>query len=170
MRISLVVAVSENGVIGAGGDMPWRLSSDLKQFKQITLGKPVVMGRKTFESIGRPLPGRVNIVVSRQTGYHIAGATVVRNVASGMAFATKAAHDAGGDEVCVIGGGEIYRQTLDKADRVYKTEVHVRVEGDTYFPALEPAEWTEVQRVRHGADKSDSCDYSFVVYERVQSD
>lgn len=141
MRIALVVAVARNGVIGAGGDLIWRISDDLKWFKKTTLGKPVVMGRKTFESIGKPLPGRDNIVISRQSDFAPEGVMVAQTVDEALQLAQEWARASDADEICVIGGGEIYTQTLPIADRVYLTRVDAAPEGDAYFPDLDMDEW-----------------------------
>jgi len=133
--ISLVVAASTNNVIGANGTLPWHLPEDLRHFKQITMGKPIIMGRATFEAIGRPLPGRHNIVLTRQAGYVAEGCDVVDGVAEALAAA------GGADEVMVIGGGEIYRQFLPLAERIYLTRVRAEVDGDTLFPELDMDEW-----------------------------
>ena len=168
--VALVVAVSQNGVIGADGDMPWRLPSDLRHFKSVTMGKPVIMGRKTYESIGKALPGRLNIVVTRQSGYRAEGAEVTGDLATALEAARMAALRDGVSEICVIGGGEIYRQTLDRADRIYFTEVHAVADGDTVFPELAGDVWRETDRTRHEAGERDSADFSFVVYERVMDE
>ena len=138
MQISIVVAASANNVIGVNGQLPWRLPEDLQHFKQITMGKPMIMGRTTFESIGRALPGRQSIVLSRQTGFEAEGCDVVTTVED----AIKAAGDA--EEVMIIGGGEIYRQFLPQADRIYLTRVQAEVDGDTLFPEIELDEWEVV--------------------------
>ena len=135
-RISLIVAASTNNVIGVDGALPWHLPEDLKRFKEITMGKPMIMGRGTWESIGRALPGRTSIVVTRQQGYEAPGAIVVGNVDA----AIEAAGDV--DEIMVIGGGEIYRQTLARADRIYLTRINAEVDGDTRFPALNMTDWS----------------------------
>jgi len=166
-RIALVVAVAENGVIGSAGGLPWRLSSDLKYFKEITMGKPIIMGRKTFQSIGRPLPGRRNIVVSRQRGFAHDGVTVTTDVEAALEVARSDAQANGVCEICIIGGGEIYRQTLDLADRIYLTQVHMNVEGDTHFPDLDGKRWMEVNRERRAAGESDSSDFSLIVLDRL---
>ena len=170
MRIALVVAMAENRVIGADGDLPWRLSSDLKYFKQVTMGKPIVMGRKTFDSIGRPLPGRDNIVITRNAEFAADGVRVAGDVAAALGLAHTLAKEKGADEICIIGGGEIYRQTLPMADRVYLTEVHMGVDGDTAFPELDPTDWREVSREAHEAGEKDSADYELVVLDRVAQD
>lgn len=170
MRVSLVVAVSQNGIIGADGGMPWHLPSDLKHFKQTTLGKPVIMGRRTFEAIGRALPGRDNIVITRTHGYQAEDAMVAPDISAALELGRRSAENLGVTEICVIGGGEIYRQTLYVADRVYMTEVHMRVEGDTSFPALDPDEWSEVSRRRCEAGAKDSSDFSIVIFDRVRQE
>ena len=158
--ISLIVAASENGVIGRDGDLPWRLSDDLRRFKAVTMGKPIVMGRKTWESIGRPLPGRQNIVVSRQSGLEIEGADVVASPAAAVDVA------AGAAEIMIIGGSEIYALFLPLADRVYLTRVHADVEGDAWFPALGD-DWRLASDERHAADDQNEHDMSFRLYERT---
>ena len=135
MEIVLIVAVAENGVIGAGGAIPWRLKSDMARFKAMTMGKPVVMGRKTFVSIGRPLPGRTNIVVTRDAGFRADGVVVTHSFADAQAIATGDALRRFATEIAVIGGAEIYAQWMDGADRLEITEVHARPDGDTRFPA-----------------------------------
>jgi len=141
LRIALVVAIARNGVIGAGGDLVWRISDDLKWFKKTTLGKPIVMGRKTYESIGRPLPGRDNIVISRQPDFAPEGVIVARTVDEALQLAREWARASEADEICVIGGGEIYAQTLPLADRLYLTRVDAEPEGDVFFPDLDIGDW-----------------------------
>jgi dihydrofolate reductase len=161
-RIALVVAVSRNGVIGRDGGLPWHISSDLKRFKAITMGKPVIMGRKTWESLPkRPLPGRPNIVVTRQANYAADGAIVVADVAA----AISAAGDV--EEIAVIGGGEIYRVVFPRADRIYLTEVDMDVAGDTHFPKLATGEWREVARETHPAAPNDSASFVLRTLDRV---
>jgi dihydrofolate reductase len=138
-KISLVVAVSANGVIGRDGGLPWHLPSDLKRFKALTVGKPVIMGRKTWVSIGRPLPGRPNIVISRDAHFVAEGAIAVQSLEAALVEARELAVSLGINEVCVIGGGEIYRQALDRADVLHITTVAADVEGDTRFPQIDPA-------------------------------
>jgi dihydrofolate reductase len=166
MEVVVIVAVAENGVIGAGGAMPWRLKSDMSRFKALTSGRPVVMGRRTFLSIGRPLPGRTNIVVTRDAGFRAAGAVVTHSVADAMAIATGDALRRFATEIAIIGGAEIYAQCMDRADRLEVTEVHARPEGDTRFAAIDPAVWEEVARVRNPAGPEDSVDFSYVTYRR----
>jgi len=166
MEIVLVVAIAENGVIGASGAIPWRLKSDMTRFKALTTGKPVVMGRKTFVSIGRPLPGRTNIVVTRDLGFRADGVVVTHSFTDAKAIATGDALRRFATEIAVIGGAEIYAQWMDSADRLEITEVHARPDGDTRFPAVDPAAWEEVARVRNPAGPHDSADYSYVTYRR----
>ncbi len=165
-EVVLIVAVAENGVIGAAGGIPWRLKSDMQRFKAMTLGKPVVMGRKTFVSLRKPLPGRTNIVVTRDANYRAAGAVVTTSFAAARAVATGDALRRLATEIAVIGGAEIYAQWIDSAGRLEITEVHARPDGDTRFPAIDPAAWEEVARVRNPAGPDDSADYSYVTYRR----
>jgi len=164
----LLVAVAENGVIGARGSIPWRVKSDVLRLKAMTMGKPVVMGRKTFESLPRPLPGRTNIVITRDPDYRAAGALVTSSFADARAIALGDALRRFATEIAVIGGAEIYAQWMDAADRLEVTEVHARPEGDTFFPAIGAAEWQEVARVRNSATADDSADFSYVTYRRRQ--
>jgi dihydrofolate reductase len=167
MEIVLIVAVAENGVIGAGGTIPWRLKSDMQRLKAMTMGKPIVMGRKTFESFPRrPLPGRTNIVVTRDAAYRAAGAVVTTSFPDAKAIATGDALRRFATEIAVLGGAEIYAQWMDSADRLEITEVHARPDGDTRFPAVDPAAWEEVARVRNPAGPDDSADFSYVTYRR----
>lgn len=140
-RIALVVAVAENGVIGAGGALPWRIADDLAFFKRVTLGKPVIMGRKTCQSIGKPLPGRLNIVVTRDRNYAPQGVETAPSLGAALARAQAAAIALGASEIAVIGGAEIYAAALPLADRIYFTRVHASPTGDTFFPHLPEAEW-----------------------------
>ena len=166
MEIVLIVAVADNGVIGAGGAIPWRLKTDQQRLKTMTLGKPVVMGRKTFISLRRPLPGRTNIVVTRDGSFRGAGAVVTTSLADARAVATGDALRRFVTEIAVIGGAEIYAQWMALADRLEITEVHARPEGDTYFAAIDAAAWEEIARVRHSAGPDDSSDFSYVTYHR----
>ena len=167
MEIVLVVAVAENGVIGANGGIPWRLKSDMQRFKALTMGKPIVMGRKTFESFPRrPLPGRTNIVVTRDAAYRAAGAVVTTSFAAAGAIATGDALRRFATEIAIIGGAEIYAQCMDRADRLEVTEVHARPEGDTRFAAIDTAVWEEAARARIPAGPQDSVDFSYVTYRR----
>lgn len=162
MRVSLIAALAENGVIGCDNRLPWRLPADLQHFKQLTMGKPLVMGRKTRESIGRTLPGRMNIVVTRDPRFQVAGCVVVH----GIGQALQAAADAGADEVMIMGGAELYAQVLARVDRLYLTEVKARVEGNIRFPDFDRRNWREVAREPHSADARNEYDYDFVVLDR----
>ena len=166
MEVVLIVAVADNGVIGAGGTIPWRLKTDQQRLKALTINKPVVMGRKTFVSLRRPLPQRTNIVVTRDQDYRAAGAVVTTSFADARAVATGDALRRFATEIAVIGGAEIYAQWMDGADRLEVTEVHTRPPGDTFFPAIDPAQWEEVARIRNPAGASDSADFSYVTYRR----
>lgn len=159
--ISIIVAASANNVIGAQGDLPWRLSDDLKRFKAMTMGKPIVMGRKTWESIGRALPGRQNIVVTRQPGFQAAGCDVVASSQAALAAAD------GADEIMVIGGSQVYALFLPDAERLYLTRVHAEIEGDAFFPEIDASDWQLVSDESHSADDRNAFDYSFRTYERT---
>jgi dihydrofolate reductase len=163
--VSIIVAASENNVIGRQGQLPWHLPADLQHFKKLTLGHPIVMGRRTFESIGRALPGRTNIVVTGQPAWAApAGVLLAHSLPEALALA---AQQPGGEDVCVIGGGEIYRAGLPAADVVHLTEVHTTVpDGDTFFPDLFPTTWREETRERHAADAKNPHAYSFVTLRR----
>ena len=166
MEIVFVVAIAENGIIGAGNAMPWRLKSDLARFKALTTGKPVIMGRKTFESLPRrPLPNRTNIVITRDAAYRAAGAIVTTSAADAGAVALGDALRRSAAEIAVIGGAEIFRQWIDRADRLEITEVHAQPDGDTHFD-IDKAHWQETARIRHAAGPDDSADYSYVTYRR----
>ena len=157
---SLIVARAANGVIGKDNGMPWRLPADLAHFKRTTLGRPVIMGRRTWESIGRPLPGRRNIVVTRNTGFPAAGAEIVGSLDA----AWHAAADA--DEVFVIGGGQLYAEAMPAADRIYVTEIGENFEGDTHFPDIDPAEWTQTLLGEHAPDERNAHRLRFLLLER----
>jgi dihydrofolate reductase len=163
--VSIIVAAAENNVIGRQGQLPWHLPADLQHFKKLTLGHPIVMGRRTFESIGRVLPGRTNIVVTGQAAWLAPdGVLIAHSLPEALALA---AQQPGGEEVCIIGGGEIYREALPAIDVVYLTEVHTTVpDGDTFFPALSPTDWREETRERHPADTKNAIAYSFVRLRR----
>jgi dihydrofolate reductase len=166
MEIVLIVAVADNGVIGSGGAIPWRLKSDQQRLKMMTMGKPVVMGRKTFISLRRPLPGRTNIVVTRDADFRSPGAVVTTSFADARAVALGDALRRSAGEIAVIGGAEIYAQWMVYADRLEITEVHARPAGDTYFAAIDGANWDEVARVRNPAGPDDSAAFSYVTYRR----
>ncbi|MFT5180962.1 MAG: dihydrofolate reductase [Alphaproteobacteria bacterium] len=162
VRLALIAAVARNGVIGRDGDLPWRISADLKYFKSTTMGKPIVMGRRTFESIGRALPGRLNIVVSRNAGFTAEGVETAADLDQALEIAALQ----GGDEVMVIGGGEIYAAALPHADRLYLTEIHTDAEGDVHFPTFDRAQWRETSREDHAADGGTPA-FSFVTLDRI---
>ena len=166
MEIVLIVAVADNGVIGAHGTIPWRLKSDLQRLKAMTIGRPVVMGRKTFMSLRRPLAGRTNIVVTRDGHFRAGGAVVTTSLDAARAVALGDALRRSVTEIAVIGGAEIYAQWIDIADRLEVTEVHARPDGDTHFAAIDPAQWQEVARVRNPAGPDDSAAFSYVTYRR----
>jgi len=168
-EIVLIVAVADNGVIGAHGDIPWRLKSDQARLKAMTMGKPIVMGRKTFISLRRPLPGRTNIVVTRDADFRARGAVVTTSFTDARAIARGDALRRFATEIAVIGGAEIYAQWMDGADRLEITEVHARPEGDTRFAAIDASMWQEVARERHPAGPNDSADFSYVTYRRRKS-
>jgi len=159
--ISILVATDERGAIGRDGGLPWHLPNDLKRFKALTLGKPVVMGRRTWASIGRPLPGRHNIVITRQAGFAADGASVAGSLDAALALAGEA------EEVCIIGGAEIYRLALPRAGVIHLTRVHATVPADTYFPELDAGEWREASREDHAADERHAWPYSFVELRRA---
>ncbi|HLG79650.1 MAG TPA: dihydrofolate reductase [Bradyrhizobium sp.] len=167
MEIVLIAAVADNGVIGAGNTIPWRLKSDMVRFKAMTMGRPVVMGRKTYESLPRrPLPGRTNIVITRDAAYRAEGAVVTTSFESAGLVARGDALRRGVREIAIIGGAEIYAQFVAAADRLEITEVHLRPEGDTRFPPIDADLWQEVARERHPAGPGDSAEFSYVTYRR----
>ena len=161
MKISIIVAMAQNRVIGRDNQLPWHLPADLRHFKATTMGKPIVMGRKTWESVGRPLPGRTNIVVTRDRDYTADGCVVVHTLDEALAAAT------GHDEVMVIGGAEFYRQVLPEATTLYLTLIHDAIEGDAFFPELDESEWHEVERQDFEPDEKNPHAYSFIRLERV---
>ena len=161
MKISIVVAMAANRVIGRDNQLPWHLPADLKHFKQTTMGKPILMGRKTWESIGRPLPGRTNIVITRDENYDAPGCVVVHSIEAALQA------EAQQDEVMVIGGAEFYRQVLPRTDRIYLTRINEDFEGDTLFPELDSSEWQEAEHVDCDADDNNPHSYSFITLDRV---
>ena len=163
MTISLVVAAAQNNAIGKDGKMPWHLPADMRHFKNITWGMPVIMGRKTFESLGKPLSGRKNIVISRQPDFKADGIVIVKNFDDAL-FVAK---ETDAKEVFVIGGGEIYRLAYEKAKRIYLTRVKAEPEGDVFFPDLDAKEWFLVSDDEHTADEKHQYAYSFQIWERV---
>jgi len=167
MRLSLIVAMAENRMIGLKGEMPWHISADLKYFKRVTMGAPVIMGRKTFQSIGKALPGRTNIVITRDHGLHADGVEVVHDFNSAIQKANAIPLIEGRDEVFVIGGAQIYDLALAQADRIYLTEVHASPLGDTSFPVLDGDQWSEISRDQHEPETEGGPAFSFVVYDRT---
>lgn len=172
MHLAMVVAAAENNVIGRDNNLPWHLPNDLKYFKALTMGKPIVMGRKTYESIGRPLPGRPCIVISRNPQWQVEEeyrhqVAVAPTVEAALAAASESAVACGVDEVMIIGGAEIYRLLFAQADRLYLTRVHAEVEGDAFFPDVAVGDWTEVASEAHAASATNPYSYSFLRYERV---
>lgn len=160
MIISLFVAASTNNVIGAGGKLPWKIADDLKRFKRLTVGKPIVMGRLTWDSIGRPLPGRKNIIITRQPGFTAPGCEVVETPAAAL----RAAADA--EEVMIIGGSQIYELFLPQARRLYLTRVHAELDGDAFFPAVDETAWKLVESESHAANDVNEFAFDFLTYER----
>jgi dihydrofolate reductase len=161
------VARARNGVIGRGGDLPWRLKSDLQLFKRLTLGKPVIMGRRTWDSLPRkPLPGRLNLVLTRDHAFEAEGAVICETFAEALDIAREQARDDGVDEVCVIGGAALFEAVLPSARRMYLTEVEAEVEGDVRFPAFDEGQWREISRERHERTEGDDYAYTFRVLER----
>ncbi|MFV1973168.1 MAG: type 3 dihydrofolate reductase [Thiohalobacterales bacterium] len=161
MKLSIVVAMAANHVIGRDNQLPWHLPADLKHFKQLTTGKPILMGRKTWESIGRPLPERTSIVITSDPDYTAAGCVVVHSIDAALRAAEH--HD----EVMVIGGSELYRQVLPQVSTIYLTRVHADIEGDAVFPKLDDSEWREVERTDCEPDENNAHVYSFITLERV---
>ncbi|NUS19973.1 MAG: dihydrofolate reductase [Mesorhizobium sp.] len=167
MDIAIYVAIAENAVIGREGGLPWRLSSDLKRFKADTMGKPIIMGRKTYEGIGRPLPGRLNIVVTRDKAWRAEGVEVANSLGDAIALAkVRGRCMAGAEEICVVGGGEIYAQALPLADRLHVTHVLASFDGDAHFPPIDPDVWQVVRAEDFPAGEKDSHATCYTVYER----
>jgi len=166
-KIAMIVAMASNRVIGRDNQLPWHIPGDLKFFKATTLGKPVVMGRKTFESIGRPLPGRDNIVITRNGNWQVDGVRVVHDLAGALEMARDSAETSGAEEIMVIGGGEIFTEVLPRTDRLYLTLVQADVEGDAYFPELDWAAWHEISREDVAADNANPYASSGRGFERA---
>lgn len=168
-RLSLIVAMSENGVIGRDNTLPWHLRSDLKRFKALTQFKPVIMGSKTWDSLPRkPLPGRLNLVVSRNLQFEAEGGVICETLFEAIEIAREHASDDGAEEVMVIGGAQVYAQTLAKADRIYATIVHTSVEGDTTFPPIDPSIWRETESEFVAKAEGDDFDFTLKTYERIK--
>ena len=162
MIISLVVAMDKNGLIGRNKQLPWRLPADLRYFKEITMGKPILMGRITYESIGRPLPGRKNIVLTRNADYTASGCIVAHSIEEALAAA-------GEEEVMIIGGANLYRQFLTRAKRIYLTEIDTKFDGDTYFPEIDKTCWREIKRQWFEPDSKNPYRYAFVILEKLEA-
>lgn len=161
-RISLIVAMARNRVIGVDNSLPWHLPADLKHFKSLTMGHHIVMGRKTYDSIGRPLPGRTSIVVTRNRNLEIEGCIIAHTLEQAIAAC------GGDDEIFVVGGAELYAQAIRIADRLYMTEIQLDVDGDAHFPAVDPEEWREISREQHIQQGPPALEYHFATYQRVQ--
>lgn len=169
MLISLIVAVAENGVIGKDGQLPWRLSSDLKTFRRLTMHKPLIMGRRTFQSIGKPLDGRDNIVVTRDPHFEHPGISTADSVADALTLGRVLGRTRGADEIMIIGGADIYNAVMDQADRIYLTRVHASAEGDRTFPDLDPQVWREVSREALPQGPRDDFASTLIVLERAEA-
>tara|TARA_B100001996_G_scaffold14194_1_gene11824 strand:+ start:619 stop:1125 length:507 start_codon:yes stop_codon:yes gene_type:complete len=168
MMISLIAAVAKNGVIGNEGDLPWNLPSDLKKFKEITDNKPIIMGRKTWDSIGRPLPNRDNIIISRNINLEIEGGIICLSPDKAISIAKIKANERGCEEIMVIGGGYIYQEFMGIADKLYITEVDLEIEGDAYFPKIDTELFKEISREEINKDPEDNAYHSLVIYEKVK--
>ena len=166
--VALVVAKAENGAIGRGGELPWHLRSDMRYFREITMGKPIVMGRRTFKSLPRVLDGRLNIVLSRDRGFVAPDAVMAHSLEEGLDAARASAARTSASEIMIIGGEDVFREILPQADRIYLTEVHAAPEADTWFPTLDSNQWREISREAHPAGPKDDHAFSFVVLERVR--
>ncbi|WP_339892680.1 dihydrofolate reductase [Neptuniibacter pectenicola] len=167
MKLAVIVAQDKNRAIGINNKLPWHLPEDLRYFKRVTMGKPIIMGRKTFESIGRPLPGRVNIVVSRQKAYAPDGVKVVGSLDEAAELAESICLIDGAEEAMIIGGAQIYSQAIEKADRLYLTEVDAEINGDAWFPEFDRSCWSEVGRKDFLAEGSNPYNYSFIILDRI---
>lgn len=162
----MIAGVAENGVIGSHQTIPWRIPSDFAYFKATTMGKPMIMGRKQFETVGKPLPGRANIIVTRQKDYRCDGTLVFASIDAALAEAQKIASSDAVDEIMVIGGGELYKQFMGRADRLYISHIDLRPEGDVLFPTIKPEEWMVVDQPAFTPSPKDSASYRVKVYER----
>lgn len=166
MKIVLVAAIGDNSVIGRDGQLPWRLKSDLQHFRKVTMNRPVVMGRKTYESIGKPLPGRTNIVLTRDLALVVRGAVLATSLDAALSFARSDAAKRGVDEIMVIGGSDIFSAMMPMADRLEITHIHASPEGDTLFPPIDEAVWQQVSREDHFAGPDDDADFTLATYVR----
>ncbi len=169
VKLCMIMARAENGTIGADNALPWHISSDLKNFKRLTMGKPLIMGRKTFESIGKPLKGRTNIVITRDPDWNANGTIVCHDLKEAEKLAQDQAIKDGVDEIIIAGGAEIYARFLNDVDRIYLTEVHRRYDGDAWFTMPDKTQWNEISRERFGPDDEGEPSYSFVVLDRRTS-
>jgi dihydrofolate reductase len=167
-KIVLVAAIGENGVIGRAGGLPWRLKSDLAHFRKLTLNKPVIMGRKTYLSIGKALKDRTTIVLTSNLGLVAPGAVLATSLDAAIRYARADAERRGVDEIMVIGGADVFAATMADADRLEITRVHARPEGDTLFPPIDPQQWREVRRERHSRGPDDEADFTILTYERIR--
>lgn len=167
LRLSILVAMAKNRVIGRNNQLPWHLPADLKHFKFLTMGQTIVMGRKTYESIGKPLPGRANIVITRQTGYEIPGAIVVNSIEDALLVCEETSTI--NSENFIIGGEKLYQQTIKICQRMYITEIQSNFDGDVFFPEFDPSDWEETQRDKHFSENDTHLEYHFVVLDRKSS-
>ena len=170
MKLAMIVAMAKNNVIGLDNDMPWHLPADLKRFKATTLGNPIIMGRRTYESIGRPLPGRLNIVLSRDTDLEIDGCTVVNSLEEALRTAKEAnsTSDNPKEEIFIVGGSHLYNKFISEIDTLYLTQIDAEIEGDTFFPDYTKYNWQETQRIEHPADESNQYALTFLKLERLK--
>ncbi|OQX36964.1 MAG: dihydrofolate reductase [Oceanospirillales bacterium LUC14_002_19_P2] len=166
MKLAMIAAVAENNAIGINNKLPWHLPGDLRYFKAVTMGKPIIMGRKTFDSLRKPLPGRTNIVITRDCEYQREGISVVYSLDEAISLAEDVALINGCEELMIIGGEQIYREALPRAERLYLTRVHRSFDGDAFFPELDPAEWQETLREDLVVDDEDALAYSYLVLDR----
>lgn len=166
VTFSMIVAAARNGTIGRDNTLPWRIQDDLRYFRRVTMGKPVIMGRRTFDSIGRPLPGRDNIVVSRNPAFAAAGVSVVHGVDEAFSLAEASARASGAGELMLLGGAQLYAEAMPRIQRIYLTRVHADVEGDAQLPVLVDGQWREISREDHDADSRNEFSFSFIVLQR----
>lgn len=164
MKLAIIVATDQQGLIGKENDLPWKLSADLQYFRRVTMGKPIIMGRNTHESIGRALPGRKNIIVTKNKSYQAEGCTVVHSIPDALLACEQV------EEVMIMGGASLYEQFLPQADKLYLTQVHASLTGDTWFPNWQKNEWSELSREDYQADEKNDYAYSFIVYEKLKSE
>lgn len=165
MKISAIVAASSNNAIGKNNDMPWHMPADLKHFKSITSGHHIIMGRKNYQSIGRPLPNRTNVIITSNRQFYAAGCKIVHSLEDALTIA----HEARETEAFIIGGGSIYDLAMPVIDKIYFTEIHAQIEGDVFFPTLSEERWTCVQEEFHPADQKNPFDYTFKIFQRNSS-